>query len=187
MLKILHTILVCIFILGSCFKSFTQENETLQIPEQPWNVQCSDGRCFMQVAVAFERGRGQEQAGLAVSFDQKKNICQYVSVYVPADAIKDEGLTIAFVDSVPEGESFKLKPATDLYSIPIMECTEEYCVSRVHPELDNGDGTSLDLFQELKVRHHLWVGFKRTGEKELVRIMIPVYRFVIELREIENK
>ena len=60
-------------------------------------------------------------------------------------------------------------------------------ISHVHPELDNGDGTFLDLFGELKKRHHLLVAFTRTGEKEPVSVMIPVYKFAGELQKVTIK
>jgi hypothetical protein len=155
------------------------------VSDRPWTVSCSENRCFMQVAVPFDRGKGIEQAGLAVSYDQRQNVLAYVSVYVPADAIQAKGLTIAFVDSVPDGKGgFTLKAATGFYSIPIVECTKDYCVSRVHPKLDNGNGTSLDYFAELQHRRHLWVAFSRPGESEPVRVMIPVYVFPDELRKV---
>jgi hypothetical protein len=167
--------------------TFAQATAESRVPERPWNIKCSEGRCFMQVAVQFERGRGVEQAGLAVSYDQRQDAVQYVSVYVPPDAIAKTGLRIAFVDSTPEGSDFKLVRASDLYSIPILECTKEYCVSRVHPKLENGDGTSLDLFQELQRRSLLWVLFTRPGADEPVRVMIPVYRFRDELKKVTVK
>ena|SRR5690348_8443978 len=178
--------LVAVALLGQPCSSSAQSPSTGAIPEIPWVVKCADGHCLMEIDVPFERGHGVEHSRLAVALDQKTKSAEYVAIYLPPDVDSSAGASIGFWDIVLRDKKWTATPSSKVYSLPIMECTTEACVSRVHQMLDNDDGTYLDLLAELQKHGHLWVAFTRRGETTPVSISIPIYKFRDEFLRISN-
>lgn len=142
----------------------------------PWNVDCNESKCFMQVVVPYQGPSEMEQAGMSVSYSLVKDKPNVVGFYLPADVNADAGLIIQFIDTVPDGESFRLEPAEGTMArLPINNCKKSYCVSLVYQEIQSSDDSKMDLIQELLIREHVWLAFKRNGEEETM--MLPSYKF----------
>ena len=142
----------------------------------PWNVDCSESKCFMQVVVPYQGPSKMEQAGMSVSFYLKKDNPNIIGFYLPADVDADAGLIIKFIDTVPDGESFKLEPAEGTMArLPINNCKKSYCASLVYQEIKSSSDSKMDLIQELLIREHVWLAFKRNGKNETM--MLPAYKF----------
>lgn len=142
----------------------------------PWHVECEGDGCFMQVITPYQGPDKMEQAGLAVAYNITKKKADFVGFYLPADVDAEAGLIIKFIDTVPDGNSFKLEPAEGTMArLPINNCKKSYCASLVHQEIQSSDESKMDLIQELLVREHVWVAFKRNGKEE--SLMLPSYKF----------
>ncbi len=150
----------------------------------PWNVQCThDGKkCLLELLVPFGREGKPGLGGLAVAYDNLAGKPVYITVLIPADADGKGEVLVHLMDTVPDGNSWKLEAAgPGFMSLPVMDCNKQFCMARVRPEIDNGDGTTTDLFVELNKRHLLWVAFKRHGKPE--RFMVPVSGFPAALEQ----
>jgi len=158
--------------------------ETLQDipPLPPWNVQCAETRCAMEIQVRFGDSKHPERAGLGVALDRSVGRASFITVLVPPNVPPNSEVVIRFVDSVRDGDGWKLVPVGDFMGLPIMECSHDFCMARVHPQIDSRDGRSTDLFTELQQRRFIWVLFKRKGEPE--RVMIPVSGFPAALTKV---
>lgn len=142
----------------------------------PWNVDCSEIKCFMQVVVPYQGPSELEQAGMSVSYSLVQDKPNVIGFYLPADVDADAGLIIQFIDTVPDEKSFKLEPAEGTMArLPINNCKKSYCASLVYQEIQSSDDSQMDLIQELLIREHVWLAFKRNGKEET--IMIPSYKF----------
>lgn len=152
------------------------------IPARTWQAKCSKTSCDVQILVPFERGHGLEQAGLAVDFVPKTKRANSIAIFLPADAVAAKGVIIGLVDR--GGGDQRLKPVDDLYTLPITQCTPEFCVSRVQQMLDNDDGTFFDLLAALQRNRFLWVSFWRPHQNDPVRILIPSSALKAELAKL---
>lgn len=94
---------------------------------------------------------------------------------MPANIDTDAGLIINFVDTVTDGQSFKLEPAGSMIRLPINNCNKSYCSSLVYQEIQSVDDREIDLIEELLIREHVWLLFKRNGKEETM--MLPTYKF----------
>lgn len=153
-----------------------------------WNVQCTSDRakCWIELLVPFAGPKKQERGGIAVAYDNAAKQPMYITVFVPRDAWDKEEVIINFVDSVADGDSWKLEAAeTGMMGLPINECDRQFCMARIYPKIDNGDGTSTDLFAELQKRSFLWVMFKRSRKPE--RFMIPLSTFPAALVKVSSE
>lgn len=143
-----------------------------------WNVQCTSDRskCWLEILVSFHGAKKQERGGVALAYDGTAKKPMYVTIFIPPDTGKKDEVIVSFVDSVPDGDTWKLEPAkSGMMSLPVMECDRQFCMARVYPQIDNGDGTTTDLFAELQARRFLWVAFKQNGK--LVRFLVPISGF----------
>ena len=151
----------------------------------PLHVKCGEDKCFMQVISPYQGPKIMEQAGMSLSYSLKKDVPSVIGFYLPADVNPDAGLIIKFIDTVPDGESFKLVPAEGTMArLPINNCKKAYCVSLVYKEIQSSDNSQMDLIQELKIREHVWLAFKRDGKEET--LMLPTYKFRDELTKLEQ-
>lgn len=151
----------------------------------PWHVECENEGCFMQVITPYQGPDKIEQAGLVVAYNTLKSKADYVGFYLPSDVDADAGLIIKFIDTVPDGDSFKLVPAEgSMARLPINNCNKNYCASLVHQEIQSSHESKMDLIQELLVREHVWLAFKRNGEDET--LILPSYKFRDEFAKLPD-
>lgn len=154
--------------------------------ERPWIVKCGPEKCFMQVIVPYKHGDKMEQAGLSVSYQLKATKPHVIGFYLPADVDAKAGLIINFIDTIPDGNSFKLEPAEGTMArLPINNCNSSYCSSLIYKDLKSFRNKDMDLINELMIREHVWLLFKRKGEKE--SLMIPTYKFRDEVKKLPKK
>jgi hypothetical protein len=153
-----------------------------------WDVSYGDDNCFMQVVVRYNEGsaRARERAGLGVYYNLKNKNVNYIIFFLPAGVDAEAGLTIRFLDFIPDGDTYNLVPSQDGFiELPINDCNEEYCASRVHPEIQSEDHSKINLLEELMSREYVWLLFMRNGNAE--RAMIPIYKFRDEFSKINKK
>jgi hypothetical protein len=142
-----------------------------------WATRCDDVNCSLSMSVPVREGRTDDAVVLEVSLKSGERAARFISVLLPTDVVRDADVVIRFVDTKPDGTTFKLVPGSETYALPIIECSASQCTVRVDPQLDNGDGTSLDLFDALQKHDFLWVLFKSTRRDEPYRALVPVNRF----------
>lgn len=166
----------CLFVL--CISAARGAETQARITDRPWRMDCKDGHCYLSMSARVQdQTSDNEVVILAVDVLQASRAAEVVQVILPPDVTKGEEVSIRFVDSKPDGASFKLTEAGDMYALPINNCRPGGCASVVHPMLDNGNGPSLDLFLELQRHDFLWVMFQRQKVKEPTRVLIPIYKF----------
>jgi len=127
--------------------------------------------------VPVREGRTDDAVVLDVALKTGERAARFTSVLLPTDVVQSAEVVIRFIDTKPDGTTFKLVPGSEAYALPIIECSTSHCTVRVDPNLDNGDGTTLDLFEALQKHDFLWVAFKSTRRDEPYRALVPVNRF----------
>jgi len=147
-------------------------------PLPPWNVACTTTRdkCWMELFVPFTGPDKQERGGVAVAYDAVAKKPMFITVFVPPDIGTKHEVTIGLIKTVPDKQSWKLEPSkSGLMSLPVMECDLQFCMARVYPQIDNGDGTTTDLFAQMQSNDFIWVLFEQNGKP--IRFMIPILEF----------
>jgi|LSQX01.2.fsa_nt_gb hypothetical protein len=175
-----YLILIIIIFSTSSFAGGLEEQLT-------WNYQCTTAkdRCWLEKLVTYSTSKGDKTGGVAVAYDNKNQKPMFITVWaIKGLPIKSE-ILIRFLDSVQENREWKLKPADDGFiSIPIMECDKESCTAKVYPEIKTSADSRLNLFEELKKRRFMWVGFKLDGKE--YSYMVPVSGINKALEEIKK-
>jgi len=147
-------------------------------PLPPWTVACTTARdkCWMELFVPFTAPGKKELGGVAVAYDAAAKKPLFITVFVPPDIGTKHEVTIGLIRTVPDKQSWKLEPSkTGLMSLPVTECNLQFCMARVYPQIDNGDGASTDLFAQMQSNDFLWVLFEQNGKP--IRFMIPILEF----------
>ncbi len=129
---------------------------------QEWLVQCtsSKAKCWLEKRVTYSSPAGEQMGGVALAYDNVAKKPMFINIWAAKGLSLQSGLIIRFLDSVDVEGKWKIKPASEkVIRIPVMDCDEEACVSRVHPEIKTLDGSPLNLFNELTKRRFLWVSF----------------------------
>ncbi len=152
---------------------------------QPWIVKCLPNKCFMQVLVPYKHSDKMEQAGLSVSYQLTTEKPHVIGFYLPADVDAKAGLIIQFIDTVKDRKSFKLAPVEGTMArLPINNCNASYCSSLVYKDIQSSNSKTMDLLEQLMIREHVWLLFKRKGKEE--SLMIPTYKFRDEVKKLSK-
>jgi len=130
----------------------------------------------MELFVPFAGADKQELGGVAVAYDAVAKRPIFITVFVPPSIGAKHEVTIGLLKTVSDKGVWKLEPSkTGLMSLPVMECDLRFCMARVYPQIDNGDGTSTDLFAQMQSNDFIWVLFEQGGKP--IRFMIPIPEF----------
>ncbi len=158
--------------------ALAQTPDSTRPPARPWRVDCMADRCLLRMTAAIQdEMRNHEQATLVVDLQRSARQATLVRVLLPRDVVVGSEVQLRFIDSVPDGASFRLTFGSDLYALRVSACSADACAAAARPLLANGDGTHFDLFAALQKHSFLAVVFQRTGQKSPSRAMIPTFAF----------
>ena len=171
-------------LLGAAHGLDTPQASAQPGPLATWQQQCKADVCylFIDAPTVPMADQSRDFVSLGVEVFQSNHQAKSVSIVLPPGVTKGQTVVIGFVDVADR--DLKQAEGGALYELPINLCFDGGCAARVQPLLDNGNGSTFDLFQALKKHPYLWVSYQRNGRKEPSRAFVPIHDFQQALNKV---
>jgi len=172
MLRPTSRVAACTALLCWACSAGVQRLNAQDLSADSWRQQCGVSQCYLSISAPTLQDGTRKREGVILGIDVSKatKTAKSIAIVLPPDVSKDQDVVIGFVDG-----GMKQTEGGALYQLPINRCFADGCASTVAPLLDNGDGTSFDLFQALQRNSYLWVSYRANGAKDPTRAFVPIH------------
>jgi invasion protein IalB len=161
-----------------------------------WDFKCSDKGCMMFTEVLIGDPdhpadiKHPQYITMAVVINRSTRKPDFFEFDLPADADRNQGVVIAFLNTVKDGKNWKLvKDKNSMSQLDFNACDQESCIARVHAEILSSDRSpNIDLLDKFLHSTQIWIMFTKNGEPyRTMKALFPFQRDYEKLMETELK